>query len=70
MAVALEAVSRALAHQGPPPNLVKLSLYKRPQSPDGSLVAFSPFQKQCGGLRGCPCTVLQPVPAIRAGGIS
>ena len=48
----LQAVPGTLSGHAPSRDLLKLPLYKRDQSVEGSRIALTPFQKQCGGLRG------------------
>ena len=48
----LKAVPGTLSCHAPSRDLVKLPLYERNQSVEGGRVALTPFQKQCGGLRG------------------
>src|SRR5437588_2638606 len=48
----LKAVPGPLSCHAPSRDLVELSLYERNQLVEGGRVPLTPFQKQCGGLRG------------------
>ena len=48
----METVSSTLCCHAASRDLMKFPLYERNQSAEGGLVALTPFQKQCGNVRG------------------
>src|SRR6478609_3887356 len=48
----LKAVPGTLSCHAPSRDLVELALYERNQLVEGGRVPLTPFQEQCGGLRG------------------
>ena len=76
----LKAVPGTLSCHAPSRDLVELPLYERNQLVEGGRVPLTPFQEQCGGLRGMVrnaailspfawFTVSRPVLALEIGGV-